>query len=217
MNFVAEVFQAVHTKSYKANYVPPNSVPINKPPLATPAGSGAVYGSLGTGRGFVGSFQESRKRSFTATHENNGKGDSHYARGDRQVKQLRRGGRGGRGDGFGSGGGRSTSQEVGSSLLPEMLPMPLPEGLFDPHDPMGAMMAMQALGLPSLPGMPPLPQVGPPNGHHQFGGQGSSPLARLERRERCRDYDMQGFCTRGDTCPYEHGNDRLIAPGQDGR
>ena len=175
--------------------------------------------------------QESRKRSFTATHENSGRGDTHYARGDRQTKQLRRGGRGSRGDGFSGRGGRGTFQETapalsfaGSPPLPsdfsnmlDMPPMPISQGLpFDPHDPLAAMMAMQAMGLPSTPGMPSLPQIGSPNGHQKYCRQSSLPSARLEKRERCRDYEMQGFCTRGDSCFYEHGNDHLIAPGQDG-
>jgi len=33
---------------------------------------------------------------------------------------------------------------------------------------------------------------------------------RPARRERCSDYDNQGFCLRGDLCPYEHGDDRII-------
>ncbi|KAI9354889.1 hypothetical protein DFJ73DRAFT_297658 [Zopfochytrium polystomum] len=30
------------------------------------------------------------------------------------------------------------------------------------------------------------------------------------RRGRCRDYDEQGFCLRGDQCPFEHGTDRIV-------
>lgn len=30
------------------------------------------------------------------------------------------------------------------------------------------------------------------------------------RKPRCRDYDERGFCIRGETCPFEHGQDRII-------
>ncbi|XP_052393373.1 RNA-binding protein 27 isoform X4 [Carassius gibelio] len=29
-------------------------------------------------------------------------------------------------------------------------------------------------------------------------------------KHRCRDYDVKGFCIRGDLCPFDHGNDPLI-------
>ncbi|KAF9923885.1 hypothetical protein FBU30_006068 [Linnemannia zychae] len=29
-------------------------------------------------------------------------------------------------------------------------------------------------------------------------------------RQRCRDYDEKGFCLRGDMCPYDHGDDRIV-------
>ncbi|KAG0252572.1 RNA-binding protein 27, partial [Mortierella polycephala] len=31
-----------------------------------------------------------------------------------------------------------------------------------------------------------------------------------QRRQRCRDYDEQGYCMRGDMCPYDHGEDRIV-------
>lgn len=37
--------------------------------------------------------------------------------------------------------------------------------------------------------------------------------APQRRKERCRDYDTKGFCVRGSACPYDHGNDHLVAPG----
>ncbi|KAF9899958.1 hypothetical protein EC991_008116 [Linnemannia zychae] len=30
------------------------------------------------------------------------------------------------------------------------------------------------------------------------------------KRQRCRDYDEKGFCLRGDMCPYDHGDDRIV-------
>lgn len=126
------------------------------------------------------------------------------------MKQMRRGGRGGRADAFAPRNGRP------ASLSFQNMPMPPP---FDPKDPLAAIMAMQAMGLPPLPGMPPLPQAGSPNVYPQFGGQTLSPSRGPRRntlRERCRDYDEKFYCERGDACPYEHGTDRLVASGQDG-
>lgn len=33
--------------------------------------------------------------------------------------------------------------------------------------------------------------------------------------ERCKDYDEKGFCMKGDMCPYEHGMDHIVVPGQE--
>lgn len=38
--------------------------------------------------------------------------------------------------------------------------------------------------------------------------------APKHNRQRCRDYDTKGFCVRGAACPYDHGNDHLVAPGE---
>lgn len=144
------------------------------------------------------------------------------------MKQMRRGGRGGRGDSFGSrhvGGPfpQNAYLQPGSPPVPQSFPsMPqMPPGMpsFDPNDTMSAILAMQAMGLPPIPGMPTFPQAGSPNGQPQFGGQGI-PRAngnRRDTRQRCRDYENKGYCTRGDACPYLHGTDRVVVPGQDGK
>ncbi|KAK9464993.1 hypothetical protein V1512DRAFT_229474 [Lipomyces arxii] len=37
-------------------------------------------------------------------------------------------------------------------------------------------------------------------------------------RERCRDYDEKGYCMKGDLCPYQHGEERIIvSTGNRGR
>ena len=80
--------------------------------------------------------------------------------------------------------------------------------MFDPNDPMAAMMAFQAMGFPPpMPGMPPLPKAGSPPSQSPS-GHGLPP--RL--KQRCKDYDTKGFCVLGSTCPYEHGNDHIVAP-----
>ena len=225
-SFVEEVFLAIHTKSYLPGYVHPRSFPHGSPPVPAPSTSLGAYGSSPgqVGRVGQGGFQELRKRTYHDRQEDGDGTDPHYARGDRQTKQMRRGVRGGRADIYGSRGGGGFQgngypfQNSGSPPIPQSftgMPLP-PQGLpFDPNDPMAAIMAMQAMGLPPLPGVPPLPQSSSPNGHPQFGGQ-ASPILRNVRRDRCRDYDTQGYCARGDACPYEHGTDRLIVPGQDG-
>ena len=226
-SFVEEVFLAIHTKSYLPGYVHPRSFSNGSPTVAAPSTSVGAFGSSPgqVGQGGQGGFQETRKRTYHDRQEDGDGSDPHYARGDRQMKQMRRGVRGGRADIYGSRGGRGgfqangySFQNSGSPPITQSFPgMPLPpQGLpFDPNDPMAAIMAMQAMGLPPLPGVPSLPQSSSPNGHPQFGVQ-SSPVSRNVRRERCRDYDTQGYCARGDACPYEHGTDRLIVPGQDG-
>ena len=165
-----------------------------------------------------GGFQGSRKRSYNDGQEESSGIDPHYSRGERQVKQMRRGASGGRADAFIHRNGRGGFQEplysqAGTSPAPLSFPnMPMPPP-FDSNDPFAAMLAMQAMGLP------PLPQAGSPNLYPPLGGQSlSSPHGPRQNhpRERCRDYDEKFFCERGDACPYEHGTDRLVASGQDG-
>ncbi|KAF9968692.1 hypothetical protein BGZ70_010198 [Mortierella alpina] len=42
------------------------------------------------------------------------------------------------------------------------------------------------------------------------GMQGGPGFGQERRRQRCRDYDEKGFCMRGDDCPYDHGEDRIV-------
>lgn len=223
--FVDEIFKAIYTKSYSPGNFIPQSASSARPPLTAPSGPAGAYHSLGAGRGLYGGFQESRKRSYNDRQEDGPGVDSHYSRGDRQMKQMRRGGRGGRSDAFASRNGRggfheSMYHQAGSSPAPlnfQNMPVPPP---FDPNDPLAAIMAMQAMGLSSLPGMPPLPHASSANVYPQLGGQSLSPSHGPRRntlRERCRDYDEKFYCERGDACPYEHGTDRLVASGQDGK
>ncbi|KAG8626954.1 hypothetical protein KVT40_005899 [Elsinoe batatas] len=123
-------------------------------------------------------------------------------RGERGVKAARRGrgdyaGRGRRGgyDGGSAGGGYN-------SLAQGFVPQPQSQGqggfgdqqsagqmpfAFDPMNPMAMMQALQqAMGM--VQGM-----QGYQNGQHRRTGK------------RCRDYDTKGVCTRGATCPYDHG------------
>ena len=111
----------------------------------------------------------------------------------------------------------------GSALAPPP-PSPFP---FDPTDPMTTILAMQAMGLPSLPGfpggLPPLPQAftpdtfGPGSGIGPGSGMPTLPGTDGQLTKpgvRCIDYDEKGFCALGGTCPYDHGTDHIIVPGQ---
>lgn len=68
---------------------------------------------------------------------------------------------------------------------------------FNPQNP-NPMEAFMALGMP-------VPGVGPP-----LPSPVSSRGGRQRRSRRCRDFDTKGFCSRGATCPYDHGNE--VAP-----
>jgi RNA-binding protein 26 len=134
----------------------------------------------------------------------------------RVFKQPRRGGVGGnmgRGnyDNFnGRGGfqGRPPSAGMPSQGFPNMpgLPSP-PPGMppLDPNNPMAAMLAMQAMGFP-VPGMPGFPQASSP------GTRGPPTQGMQPKKQRCRDYDQKGFCARGNTCMFEHGQDSIYVP-----
>ncbi|KAK2758208.1 hypothetical protein FQN54_004052 [Arachnomyces sp. PD_36] len=176
----------------------------------------------------------SRKRSF---NEHAGGEEQMISRDtNRQFKQPRRGGMGmgmgmgmGRGDHRMGGGGRpqhpaqfpqAGQQPGGGAGFPGMPPAPPGFPPFDPNDPMAAMLAIQNM-FPQMPGMPPMPQVPTPGGSGGgSGGQqgqgraGSSPPARIA--QRCKDYDTQGFCVLGSTCPYLHGVEHVVAAEEDG-
>lgn len=34
-----------------------------------------------------------------------------------------------------------------------------------------------------------------------------------KKKERCRDYEEQGFCLKGDLCPFDHGSDPVVLDG----
>ncbi|EME86639.1 uncharacterized protein MYCFIDRAFT_77525 [Pseudocercospora fijiensis CIRAD86] len=93
-------------------------------------------------------------------------------------------------------GGRGGRQQFGQYSLP--LPPTPPPGMpaWDLNNPFASLQAMyQAMGM-VLPPESAMPQ--PPS-----------------RSNRCRDYDKKGFCTRGATCPYEHGDHVNIITGDE--
>ncbi|KAH7238850.1 hypothetical protein BKA59DRAFT_424233 [Fusarium tricinctum] len=132
----------------------------------------------------------SRKRGFYDLDEHdNQDGFDFFNRDGRAQKQPRRGGRGGRGDDV--RGGRSGGL---MHNLPQRPDMP-----FDPQV-MEAFLQMGSMGMP-YPGISNFPQ-------QSFGGGRN----QARKRGRCRDFDTKGFCSRGSTCPYDHGNESIFVP-----
>ncbi|KAL2061814.1 hypothetical protein VTL71DRAFT_7192 [Oculimacula yallundae] len=209
--FVQDVFDAIQYKSYL-----PGAPPIRRPslPLAPPSGPSPTFAPsyASTAMGVpTGPQNGSRKRSYN----DRGDGDMQnrgQTMGDpngRAFKQPRRGGAvrggfdpfyqgGGRGGGF--AGGRPPPMNLqgmppqGFSTMPSM-PSP-PPGMppMDPNNPMAAILAMQAMGFP-IPGFP-----------------GATSPSLPTQKQRCRDYDDKGFCARGNTCEYEHGQHSIWVP-----
>lgn len=217
-------------------YVPPPSTNLRASAFHTPSSHPEeLYNPLDARRGLNGALNMPRKRSYNDRLGDGDGNDLQYGRNDRSMKQMRRGGRGGRGDGTrgdysGGRGGRTGgalehfAPPHGIPGLAQSPPLPFP-GMdapppgfpFDPNDPMGAFMAMQAMGFPPLQGMPTFPQGATSTGLQQLGDQLSPGGEALRARKpgiRCRDYDTKGFCARGSSCPYEHGMDHIVVPGQ---
>ncbi|RMZ00977.1 hypothetical protein D0860_07789 [Hortaea werneckii] len=196
-SFINNAFLAIATKNYDPSR-----------PALKPAPTGYLPPSHTT---YEPSKQHSdnRKRSLygeDATDPYDGQRWRHED-GGRPVKQVKR-------------GGRKHEKAHGKSHLPngqqyadpmlyvpsqqQMLqqpPMPGPlPGMqpFDPNDPMGSIIAMgQLMGLP----LPPYPS--------------DQPLpTQAGNGQRCRDYDIKGFCSRGVSCPYEHGENPYVVPQQ---
>ncbi|KAF4632222.1 hypothetical protein G7Y89_g5900 [Cudoniella acicularis] len=210
--FVQDVFDAIHYKSYLPGAQPPRRPSI---PFAPPTGpSMPSYGSLGMAGVPQGPQNGSRKRSYNDRGDGDPQDRGLYNSGDpngRLYKQPRRGGIiGGRG-GYEHFNGRGGYP--GGRPLPMNLPGPPSQGFpmpgmpspppgmpaFDPNNPMAAMLAMQAMGFP-VPGLPISP------------GIGGQPPPIQPKRQRCRDYDLKGFCARGNTCNFEHGENSIFVP-----
>jgi RNA-binding protein 26 len=217
--FVRDVFDAIRYKSYLLGAVPPRRLSV---PFAPPSGPSAPsYGNLGVGAP-MGPQNGSRKRSYQERGDGDHQDRGFQPAGDpsgRMYKQPRRGGPGlGRGmESFnpnqsrGGGAGRASPmnlQSIPPQGFPGMPGMPSPPpGMppFDPNNPMGALLAMQAMGLP-FPGLAPFPTSTSPI------GRGAPGAPTPPKRTRCKDYDTKGFCAKGNTCPYEHGEHSIWVP-----
>lgn len=173
-----------------------------------------------------GPLNGSKKRSYNDRGDSDGQ-DGRYMQvggndmNGRAFKQPRRGGNtghAGRYDPYRNGQGAIQGYpppmqlpSMPQGMFPGMPPMPTPPpGMppMDPNNPMGALLAMQAMGFP-VPGMPTLPQGVSPTGVLRSPGASNAPSGL---KQRCRDYDTQGFCTRGNACKYEHGTESIYVP-----
>ena len=214
--FVNQVFDAIKTKSYKPGHIP-SPIPSKPPPQAALAThSSRPQAEPYNGRRTSFGAQDPKKRSHNDMAGNTSGGDAHYSQGERQKRSMR-GGRGGRGTGTGRGGFDSNgfSRSTAPQTMPNFPNMPqMPPGMgFDHNDPLAALMAMQAMGLP-LPSLPGFPQAGSPQGQTPFGQP--MPSGFEKKKGKCNDYENKGFCFRGESCPYQHGNDRIVMPGTEG-
>ncbi|KAK3391047.1 hypothetical protein B0H63DRAFT_467138 [Podospora didyma] len=135
----------------------------------------------------------------------------------RSFKQARRGrggsvGRGGRGD---DGNGFATSQVPAATFsqmgnqpqLPHFTPTDLTNPALNPNsphfDPAAAMEAFFKLQqqIQMAGGMIPDYSALARGGPHAGGAR-----AQVRRQQRCRDYDSKGYCARGATCMFVHGD-----------
>ena len=216
--FVQDVFDAIHYKTYLPGAAPPPR--RASLPFAPPTGPSApMYGNIGLIGAPLGPQNGSRKRSYNDRGDGDAQDRGYQAGGDintRLYKQPRRGGNfggpAGRGNfNHGRGGFQGQSSPMNlQSLLPQgfMPGMPSPPpGMppLDPNNPMAAILAMQAMGFP-VPGMPSVPPLNSP------GNRGPPVQAMPPKKQRCRDYDLKGFCARGNTCMFEHGQDSIYVP-----
>lgn len=213
--FVQDLFETVQWKSY----LPGGGTRRPSLPFAPPSGPSAPsYGNIGMGVPPMGpAHNGSRKRSYNER----GDGDSQdrgFQGGDpngRAFKQPRRGGARGGFDNFNGRGGFAGARGPPVNLqglppqqgFPNMPGMPSPPaGMppFDPNNPMAAILAMQAMGFP----LPSFPTPGSPG----VGGPQRPNNTQPTRKPRCRDYDQKGFCARGNTCMFEHGEHSIFVP-----
>lgn len=188
-----DVFAALAYRSYLPGAAPAPKVapPLPQPPVAPSSGSRYPAALSGAASAFAPQ-SGSRKRSY----HDLGDAESRAVSGDRggfggrATKQPRRHGYGGAPSAFNNGAPAGLFQ---NHAFP---PAALPSAELE-YDPMPLMPNMDAL----LSGFHAPPPGGFPPGAPHF----SAPAkGQVSRRRRCRDYDAQGFCTRGSTCQYEH-------------
>ena len=212
----------MHLKSYMPGYTVPLPIVTSSPSFSQPTSPITSFPPTSAIDSVHGL---SRKRSYNHSMDLGDGRDPNYTRGDRQIKQMRRSGgrdsftgRGGRGGFSAAQPNIGGHQPVQAGFPP--LPFPPPPPGMNLDDPMAMMTAMQAMGLPPLPGLPPFPPPGSgsPPPFPAFGGINSPPIdppGKHKINARCRDYDTKGFCTRGNTCPFQHGNE-VVVPDQGG-
>ncbi|KAK3353126.1 hypothetical protein B0T25DRAFT_543737 [Lasiosphaeria hispida] len=195
--FVNDVFETVDHRSYLPGAPPPPPKQVTVP-FQPPLPPGALsYDDVPMSQAPLLAPQNKgiRKRSFNDRGEvadaQNGK-DS--GRGGRAFKQPRRGGRGGRTDDVGGLRGATGFNGSSGQNPSQFLPTPTAVGHFDANAAMEALFSMpMTLGANGMPNFP-------------------AQVPRGRRRHRCRDYDTKGYCARGNTCMFEHGDSSIYMP-----
>ena len=185
------VFHAIKTRAYDPSQ--PQTLAPTAPSFVPQ--SAVTDNAIGTIPQAGPPSQPSLKRAYQEDAEMQDGQSQRWGRGrgDRPVKQTRRGGRG-----YDQRGGRGGSrpQYMNPPEFPALSGIPN----IDPNDPLSSLLAMQqAMGF-ALPGMSELPLPG------------MMPQQPKRTGQRCRDYDTKGFCALGTSCPYEHGNDPVVVP-----
>lgn len=214
--FVQDIFDTIHSKSFlpvqqrppppppPLNPLSANFTPFNPPtgPSRSPAGQYPAPNA----RGHFGDVQnaplgpsqpQSRKRRYEDPDQSGRNGlHAQGGYGDRPQKQPR------------SYNDKRSIREQYNAQGPQFGQIPQtvdPSAGFnlpsmDPNNPLhNPMIAMQLLNSMFGISLPPVP--GPENGYGNSG-----------RGRRCIDYDVKGFCARGNACQYEHGNDSIVVP-----
>jgi RNA-binding protein 26 len=207
VRFVGELFDAIHSKSYVPGYVLP-PVEQTSPILSIPTGAANAFTPSGPrNNNFPTGFQN-RKRNYNEVQEMQAVHDLHYGHGDRHTKHVRRGGLGyGRGNHSTGNGGFDPQNSLPAIFSGNGVNMTGPSTSslpFNPNDAMAAVMAMQAMGIQL-----PTDISGAQNNDGQIIGPGKN---RIDAR--CKDYDTKGYCLRGIACPFNHGGNSVVVPGQ---
>ncbi|KAK0722270.1 hypothetical protein B0T26DRAFT_739541 [Lasiosphaeria miniovina] len=228
--FVNDVFNAIAGQSYLPG-APPRPVKqaaIQAPHQPLPAG-GLSYDDYPMPQALQPQPQPlngSRKRGYNewgGDAEASNSRDGRFQEG-RRFKQARRG----RGNGMGGRAGRMGDENaftksfgsppaVGAGAgapasapafaqADHLPPPPVGGGNFDPaaahFSPNAAMEMLFGIRPMSLSGNP---------GVLDFSSQARGAGQQSRRRPRCRDYDSKGYCARGSTCNFEHGDESLYA------
>ncbi|KAI5921267.1 hypothetical protein F4810DRAFT_372780 [Camillea tinctor] len=229
--FTDDVFQAVKYQSYLPGAPPPPPV-IRKPHIPSAAAPTQIlpradlhpqFPSYATAPAPAGppAFPQAgpRKRPYNDRDDNDVDiiltGRNQYGPGGAQpFKQPRRAGFSQRGGRFDDPYGNRNSRGAHAPYQPSAAPgrfgappafpqAPNTQNLppLDPSSIMENIQRLQQLGIP-IPQMPELPRP-------VYSGAAIPPR---RRKQRCRDYDTKGYCSRGSNCNFEHGSESLYVP-----
>jgi RNA-binding protein 26 len=194
--FVNDLFETVAYKSYLPGAPPPPSKRAPPapnfalPPLATALGE-LSYNDvpIASAPQIAGLQRGGRKRGWNDRGEADGpqgQVEDRGKQGRRGIKQPRRG-RGGRHDDVAGAGYNTTGFSDATGQMPYF-----PRVLSGHFDAMGALMGMGQLAF--------------------TGNTFAAPPPPGRRRQRCRDYDTKGYCARGNTCMFQHGDEPVYPP-----